>query len=509
MKRRFRGLRRRPGPSYDTVVIGGGIGGLVAGLLLAREGQKVLLVEQHYMLGGYCSTFRRGGFTFEAATHFYPLLGNPESWPGRLMRDLGVTTEWIQMDPVDTFHLPDGSRFDVPADYATYRQRLDERFPAERDALDRFFVEVRDAYLLGLLYYFRGRRTRRFTGYEPQTVRDALDRHFKDEALKLLLTADCPHWGGPPERTSFVFDSMLRLSYFLGNYFPKGGSQAFADELARCFEAAGGEVLMSTEVDRIEVRDGRVAGVELQTHRGGLRGRYSVAADVVVSNADLRLTVDRLLPGGSVDPAYRAQVASLRPSAPCFLTHIGVHGVDRDALERAQGYYWRHWDPDRLGRDGLVCKVFVPTLYDPSLAPPGGDIVILQKVQELDYAAVEDWTTHKLAVEEEIFRHLTEVVPGLRERTAVRLSASAHTSWRFTWNDAGAMLGWEMSPDQLGENRPAVEGPVDGLYLVGHWTRPGGGIVPVLVSALDVAARLGASPPDLSMQAPTLERMAG
>ncbi|MEO1369918.1 MAG: NAD(P)-binding protein, partial [Acidobacteriota bacterium] len=243
MKRRFRGLRRAPDPRYDAVIVGGGVGGLVTGLLLARDGHKVLLVEQHYMLGGYCSTFRRGGFTFEAATHFYPLLGNPRSWPGRLMRDLDVGTEWIQMDPVDAFHLPDGSRFDVPADFATYRRRLEERFPAEREAIDRFFTEVRDAYLLGLLYYFRGRRTRRFSEYEPQTVRDALDRHFADPALKLLLTADCPHWGGPPERTSFVFDSMLRLSYFLGNYFPRGGSQAFADELARGFEAAGGHIL--------------------------------------------------------------------------------------------------------------------------------------------------------------------------------------------------------------------------------------------------------------------------
>ncbi|MEM8994000.1 MAG: NAD(P)/FAD-dependent oxidoreductase [Acidobacteriota bacterium] len=509
MKRRFRGLRRAPDPRYDAVVVGGGVGGLVTGLLLARDGHKVLLVEQHYMLGGYCSTFRRGGFTFEAATHFYPLLGNPQSWPGRLMRDLGVGTEWIRMDPVDAFHLPDGSRFDVPADFATYRRRLEERFPAEKDAIDRFFTEVRDAYLLGLLYYFRGRRTRRFSQYEPQTVRDALDRHFSDPALKLLLTADCPHWGGPPERTSFVFDSMLRLSYFLGNYFPQGGSQAFADELACCFEAAGGHILMSTEVDRIEVRGGRVTGISGKTLRGRLRGRHSVGTEVVISNADLRLTVERLLPAGSVAPEYRRRVTSLRPSAPCFLTHIGVHGVDRGDLERAQGYYWRHWDPDRLGRDGLICKIFVPTLYDPGLAPEGGDIVILQKVQELDYAAIDDWAAHKRGVEAEIFGHLERTLPGIGARTTVRLSASAHTSYRFTLNAAGAMLGWEMSPDQLGDARPAVEGPVDGLYLVGHWTRPGGGIVPVLVSALEVASRLGVGPPDLSMQAPSLERVAG
>jgi len=68
MKRLFRGLRRRPDPSYDAVIIGSGIGGLITANLLAKGGLRVLLVEQHYMVGGYCSSFRRGGYTFDAAT---------------------------------------------------------------------------------------------------------------------------------------------------------------------------------------------------------------------------------------------------------------------------------------------------------------------------------------------------------------------------------------------------------------------------------------------------------
>jgi phytoene dehydrogenase-like protein len=66
-------------------------------------------------------------------------------------------------------------------------------------------------------------------------------------------------------------------------------------------------------------------------------------------------------------------------------------------------------------------------------------------------------------------------------------SASALTSWRFTRNYHGAMLGWEMSPDQLGGARPPVESALRGLHFTGHWTRPGGGITPVIVSAMDVA----------------------
>src|SRR5256886_9560617 len=102
MKRPFRGLRGKPpNDSYDAVIVGAGIGGLICANLLARDGLRVLLTEQHYMVGGYCSTFRRAGYTFDAATHFYPLLGNSGTITGKLLQALGIRTEWVKMDPVD------------------------------------------------------------------------------------------------------------------------------------------------------------------------------------------------------------------------------------------------------------------------------------------------------------------------------------------------------------------------------------------------------------------------
>ena len=198
MKRPFKGLRaNEPRDRYDVVIIGAGIGGLICSNLLARAGLSVLLVEQHYMVGGYCSTFRRRGYTFDASTHFYPLLGNPTTMTGKLLVDLGVTTRWKKMDPVDTFHFPDGSRFEVPADLDVYLQRLKEAFPEEATAIDRFFGAVGEAYDHGLLYYFRGRDSGRLEPYREMTVRDALDSYFQDPKLKLALTADCAHWGSP------------------------------------------------------------------------------------------------------------------------------------------------------------------------------------------------------------------------------------------------------------------------------------------------------------------------
>jgi len=500
VKRLFRGLRRAPDPCYDAVVIGSGIGGLITANLLARDGARVLLVEQHYMAGGYCSTFRRGGFTFDAATHFYPLLGNPETLTGALLADLGVETGWVKMDPVDTFHLPDGSRFEVPADLAAYLAKLHAEFPQERAALDAFFAEVREAYLLGLLEHFRGRETGRLAPYRDLTVRQALDRRFADRRLKLLLTADCAHWGSPPGRTSFVFDSMLRLSYFLGNYYPKGGSQAFADELARCFEERGGHILMSTAARRIVVEGGAAGarrsggakpgvarGVVLETLRGPVRFQGTVACGAVVSNADLLGTLEGLVGAEHLPPGIVQRLRGLRPTFPCWLTHIGLSGVPAEVLERAQGYHWDSWDMDGVGRDALRFKLFVPTLYEPAMAPPGGQVLIVQKVLEMDCAAVTDWPEHKRRVESFVLGHLARMIPGIEERIVVRTSASAQTAWRFTLNHQGAMLGWEMSPEQLGAGRPDLASPVRNLFFAGHWVKPGGGITPVIVSAQHAA----------------------
>jgi prolycopene isomerase len=491
MKRPFRGLNRGTGPrqTYDVVVVGSGIGGLTCANLLARHGLRVLLVEQHYVVGGYCSAFRRNGYTFDAASHFYPLLGNTETLTGRLLADLGVRTRWVKMDPVDQFHLPDGTRFDVPADFDHYLAQLTAAFPAEKPAIDEFFKAARQAYLLGMLCYFRGRSTSLVDPYLGLTVRDVLDRLFRDRRLKLLLTADSPHWGAPPSRTSFVFDSMLRVAYFLGNYYPCGGSQAFADELACRLEENGGDILLSAAVKRILVRGGAAYGVVVETGHARARREQEVHAGAVVSNADMRQTVECLL-GPEPPPEFADAVRRLRPSYPCFLTHMGVKDVPTEVLRHVHGYHWEGWDSDRMGEGALRFKLFVPTLYEPSLAPPGGHIVIAQKVIAVDFPSVTDWAAHKAAVERGILDHVERLIPGFRDRIVVKLSATAETSRRFTWNHQGAMLGWEMAPDQLGADRPDVGGPIRGLYFTGHWTRPGGGITPVLVSATNAAERV-------------------
>jgi phytoene desaturase len=470
---------------YDAIVIGAGIGGLVCANLLGRGGMKVLLIEKHYMLGGFCSSFRRRGFVFDAATHFYPLLGNPQTLTGKLLRELDIPTEWIKMDPVDQFHFPGSPPFVVPANFADYIQLLKRSFPDQAAAIDRYFGELRQAYMYGLLHYFKGVSNDYVERLEHCTMTDKLDEYFSDPKLKAVLIADTAHWGSLPSNTSFIFDAMLRLSYFLGNYYPKGGSQQFADDLGRGIEARGGRILKCAAVDSIQTAGDAVRGVAIHTVSRRAAERFEFEAPIVVSNADARHTYHNLLGAHRCDPWVLHRIESMRPSYPCFLMHIGLRGMDPARLAAAEGYYWSSFDPNDVVRN--VFKIFIPTHFDPAVAPPGCQILIVQKLAPVQFSQISDWGAYKTSIEAVIMDRLRTILPGIDNCIVVRLAATAMTSYRFTGNHEGAMLGWEMSPDQLGAGRLPFYTPIRNLYLTGHWTQPGGGITPVIVSAQRVA----------------------
>lgn len=470
---------------YDAIVVGGGIGGLVCANLLGRGGMKVLLLEKHYMLGGFCSTFRRNGFIFDAATHFYPLLGNPATLTGKLLRELEIPTEWIKMDPVDQFHFPESEPFAVPANFAAYIARLKERFPDEAAAIDAYFAELRQAYLYGLLFYFKGVSNEYAERVEHCTMGGKLDACFRNPKLKAILLADTPHWGSLPGRTSYLFDAMLRLSYFLGNYYPKGSSQKFADDLGRGIAWRGGSVLKCAAAEEIQVAGEAVRGVRVRTVSHRAPEIFEFEAPVIVSNADAVHTYRDLLGGKHGGQWILDRMQAMKPSYPCFLVHLGLRGMDPERLAAAEGYYWSSFDPADAVHN--VFKIFIPTHFDPTIAPPGCQILIVQKLTPVQFDAIRDWAAYKASIEDAIMRRLRAVFPEIDRHIVVRLGASAMTSFRFTGNFQGAMLGWEMSPEQLGSGRLPVFTPVRNLYLTGHWTQPGGGITPVIISAQRVA----------------------
>src|SRR2546427_6523249 len=327
--------------SYDAIIIGSGIGGLFCGNILAKAGLKVLLIERHYMLGGFCSTFRRRGFIFDAATHFYPLLGNPTTLTGKLLQDLEIPTEWVKMDPVDQFHLPNIPTFAVPADFGEFLAKLKSFFPNEVNGIETYFAELRQAYLYGLLYYFKGVDNDKARQLEQFSVTDKLDQHFRDPRLKALLMADTPHWGSLPDRTSYLFDAMLRLAYFLGNYYPKGSSQKFADDLGRGLTARGGRILKCASVDKIIIENSAAQGVRISTVSKRAPEYHEFRAPIVVSNADALHTYENLIGEEHCGGSWSSRHLQSRDTrCSCFLTLLCPRRCDSAGLAARAGVYW-------------------------------------------------------------------------------------------------------------------------------------------------------------------------
>src|SRR5262249_43583387 len=279
-----------------------------------------------------------------------------------------IPTEWAKMDPVDQFHIPGLPSFSVPADLGEFLSKLKALFPEEANAVDAYFAELRQAYLYGLLYYFKGVDNERARQFEQFSLVDKLHEHFRNPRLKALLMADCPPWGSLPDRTSYLFDAMLCLAYFLGNYYPKGSSQKFADDLGRGLIARGGRILKCAAVEKIIIENGKAEGVRISTVSKRDPERFEFRAPIVISNADALHTYEHLIGEEHCGAWPIEHLKSLKPSNPCYLMHLGLRGMDPGRLAAAEGYYWSTLDACDATR--TVFKIFIPTHFDSEIAPP-------------------------------------------------------------------------------------------------------------------------------------------
>src|SRR5437773_1593431 len=150
----YRKLSIRPSQvakDYDVIIIGAGVGGLTCGAFLAKFGVKVLIVEHHSLPGGLCSFFKRKGFYFDAAAHYFGSIGDPKAFGGMLLSPLQLDLEFIHIDPVDILHLPDQTLI-LPASIESHIELLQNSFPQQQQNIRAFFKEL----LLIYRHFFRG-----------------------------------------------------------------------------------------------------------------------------------------------------------------------------------------------------------------------------------------------------------------------------------------------------------------------------------------------------------------
>ena len=458
--------------NYDVIILGAGIGGLICGAFLAKSGKKVLIIERHSIPGGYCTSFKRKGFTFDAAVHH---IGGCGKWSivGRSFKELGITVEFLQLDPMDSINFPSFS-IDIPAELDDYIDLLKQRFSSESENLSSFFKEFVGLYRSTV----RSEGSKLLTKYQNTTYREMLDIFFTDEKLKMILSAQWGYIGSPPHEISAIGMCQMLVNYLKdGAFYPVGSTQKFADAIAQKFIDYGGQIMLSSEVEKIFLKDKLVKGVV--TKKG-----KELFADTFVANIDPKHVFCELIEKNEVDDSYLQKVESMKESVSFFLLYLGLDkDIDLKALKR--GFY--HTSEDLSFSNNGWFYISVPTKADSSIAPDEKQIISVVASIKESYDDIEDWGAFKEKMKIYTLNYLETLVPDIKNHIAVIEAATPKTLKRYTLNSKGAAYGWAVTVDQTWSNRLQHTTPFKNLFLAGHWTNPGPGVCAVVSSGWRVA----------------------
>ncbi len=509
---------------YDLILIGSGMGALtVASLMAQLRGQRVLIVERHFKLGGFTHMFKRGRFQWDVGVHYIGQM-QPGTMPRKLF-DLATQNgvEWQRMpEPFEKFVYP-GLEFPVYGDPDRYQADLCDRFPEEAAAIRRYFQDVPKAASALFLHDLRQNGSlflklgamlgQLWNGFDLSLTTQAyLDRHFRSPELKALLVSQWGDYGLPPAESPFVAHATIASHYLQGGYYPVGGAGAIASSIQPIVEAQGGKVLLNQEVTEILLDGGRAAGVRVRPTRKPDAPEEEYYAPVVVSNAGAANTYLKLIPE-SVEIPFREDLRRyLRDREPA--THVSLYiGFKTDPRELGfQGE--NHWLYEQFDhnaayaqRGDWLATGEPPQVYlsFPSLKDPEATAHTAEAIAFTDYASFapwndrdwrqrgEDYAALKQRVTEGLIARLDAQYPGFADAIDYAELSTPLTNEYFTAHPQGAIYGLPLSPERFQPERAAwtrAATPLPGLYLTGVDVYNMDGIVAALFGGAIASSQL-------------------
>ncbi|XP_043955837.1 all-trans-retinol 13,14-reductase-like [Gambusia affinis] len=413
--------------NLDAVIIGSGIGGLGLGVLLAKVGKKVLVLEQHDRAGGCCHTFTEKGFEFDVGIHYIgDLLGDS---PFRCMLDQ-MTDGQLQWEPLEKAfdHVVLGSlenrrSYPIFSGSARYLEELKKRFPGEEKAIDEYMRLVKKtefgAWLLVvlklcplplakfLIHTGLVKHLSFFFKMAPRSLRDVVNELTENKDLRAVFTYIFGTYGNKPKDASFSMHSLLTTHFLNGAWYPKAGSSEIAYHMIPIIEKAGGAVLVRAPVNRILFNDAKEAcGVSV------LKGQEEVhiKAPMVISDAGIFNTYENLLPKElQAMPEIQKQLSLVKHGEGGLSIFIGLDGTKEELGLKANNYWvFAENNFDELmegylneGREQASKKIpllFIasPSAKDPSWEERSPGKSTLSLVSFVKYSWFEEWKDDKV-----------------------------------------------------------------------------------------------------------------
>ncbi len=475
--------------TYDFIIIGGGLGGLTAGAKLAKEGKKVLLLEQHDRPGGCATTFKRKEFTMEVGLHEMEGL-YPRDNKLKMFEDLEL------LERVNFLELPEFYRFIngrqdivIPHQVEEAKIVLKEAFPGEEEGIDAYFWHMANA-----------KRVMVLNRNQPEkNIGQFLDEIITNDDLKLVLLGNLGYYHDDPYTLSWYYYLSAQNSNYGGraNYI-QGGSQKLSDALVDIIIENGGEVKLRQLVTRIDYAGNKPVGVTYSSTRAKDNTPYSARAADIIVNSALPSLADGLLSKAD-GKTLSAQLPGQKIGASLLTVYYGFN----KALKEVGNQHYATFVFDSAiktqsdilpnNRSDFSTRSFTLVDYsqvDSGLAPEGksvGAVCAIDYASDWENLTREEYLRMKADVADIITDRCEAFIPGFREAVEYVEVATSLSVKRFTLNPEGAVYGFAQLPNR---NMDYLSALPENIHIASAWGKLGGGFSGAFINGYRTAIEL-------------------
>jgi len=486
------------GRTFDGIVIGSGMGGLSVAALLAREGKKILVLEQHYVAGGFTHVFKRGDYEWDVGLHY---IGGADDKHSVVRKTFDYISngqlEWASMDEAYDIAVFGDKEYVFYRGKERCRAQLKQYFPSPADqvSIDRYFELLEETDHLGMGYYLdkllpsvlstiAGPLLKApLLKFADKTTRAVLEGITGNEELIGVLTTQYGDYGLPPAQSSFYMHAMVANHYMNGAAYPVGGPSSIAASITAVIEKNGGMVLTGAEVQSIQVEKNRATGVKMAD------GNY-IPAPLVISDTGIKNTFLHLLDENTrLRHRLAEKTAALTPATAHVCLYIGLKGSST-ALGLPKCNYWvfppcYNHDASRAAylqpADPVpAAYISFPSAKDPDWEQryPGRstvEIVNLVPWEWFEKWEQQPWSKRGAdyeALKEQMARQLLQALfrikPWLEEHIDYYELSTPLSTQTFTHHSRGEIYGLAHSPERFRQEILRPASPVSHLYLTGQ-----------------------------------------
>jgi phytoene dehydrogenase-like protein len=342
---------RNPVDGKNIIIIGSGIGGLSAGILLSLLNFKVTVVEKNPLPGGLMRSYRRSGLDCPVGIHYVGALGQGEP-SGMMFHALGIPVEELfipmgQEGIIDRY-IFDDLTFDLPPDLDTLENSLRNTFPKDEAVLNIIMINLRDIsrQMKNPSFLFsQGDPFQNMDYYQP--MGELLDSLGASAGLRAVLAVPCNLIGVPLNECPVIFHHMVLASYLFSSWRLKECGSKMTDVFVRRLEELGGKLILNDGVKKISFSDGKVTGVILESDA-------TLLADGVVAAIHPKILL-QLLDENVMRDSYRRRIQGLHETEGVIAVQVSVDAARHPVMNH--NIYRLHHDENGVIQDGVFYQI--------------------------------------------------------------------------------------------------------------------------------------------------------